>query len=86
MVTSARSLLCLGSVAGALGRLADLRGDRKLAAERYGEAVEREERAGALVWATHHRIRFAEALDDADTRRALLARAATDAAGQGLTR
>src|SRR5262249_25889650 len=33
MVVSARALLCMGSVAGALGRLADLRGDPKLAAE-----------------------------------------------------
>src|SRR5262249_30807796 len=62
MVVSARALLCMGSVAGALGRLADLRGDPKLAAERYARAVGREERAGALVWAMHHRLRLGQAL------------------------
>ena len=56
MVVSARGLLCMGSVAGALGRLADLRGDPKLAADWYVRAIEREERAGALVWAMHHRL------------------------------
>jgi hypothetical protein len=89
IVTSARSLLSLGSVAGALGRLAELRGDPRLAADRYADAIEREERAGALVWATHHRLRLAEALrtagDDA-TAHALLTRVAADAETQGLTR
>jgi hypothetical protein len=56
MVPSARGLLTMGSVAGALGRLAELRGDARLAADRYAEAIEREEHAGALVWATHHRL------------------------------
>jgi DNA-binding SARP family transcriptional activator len=88
IATSTRSLLSLGSVAGALGRLAELRGDTRLAADRYAAAIEREERAGALVWATHHRLRLAEALRAAGDTAAqpLLARVAADAAAQGLTR
>ena len=62
MVVSARSLFCMGSVSGALGRLADLRGDLKVAAERYARAIDQEERAGALVWAAHHRLRLGQAL------------------------
>ena len=67
MVVSARALFCMGSVSGALGRLADLRGDPKLAAERYARAIEREERAGALVWAMHHRFRLGQALSQPAT-------------------
>jgi hypothetical protein len=87
MVTSTRGLLCIGSVAGALGRLAELRGDVSLAADRYREAVERDERAGALVWATHHRLRLAELLLSSGdpTAASQLARVATDANAQGLT-
>jgi DNA-binding SARP family transcriptional activator len=88
MVPSARGLLSLGSVAGALGRLAELQGNRGLAADRYAQAIEREEHAGAHVWATHHRLRRAEALmaaGDADAQ-PLLARVAADAEAQGLTR
>jgi DNA-binding SARP family transcriptional activator len=88
MVVSARALLCMGSVSGALGRLADLRGDRGLAAERYTRAVEREERAGALVWAMHHRLRLGQALvaaGDGDGR-TVLAAVAADAPALGLGR
>jgi DNA-binding SARP family transcriptional activator len=88
MVPSARGLLTMGSVAGALGRLAELRGDARLAADRHTEAIEREEHAGALVWATHHRLRLAEILlrDGDGAAHALLARVAADADAQGLRR
>jgi hypothetical protein len=88
MVGSARALLCMGSVAGALGRLADLRGDSRLAVERYTRAIEREERAGALVWAMHHRLRLGHALLAAGDGqgRALLAAVAVDAPALGLAR
>jgi hypothetical protein len=88
LIPSARSLLSLGSVAGVLGRLAGLRGEPGLAAGRYGEAIEREERAGALIWATHHRLHLAETLlgSGDDAARPLLARVATDAEAQGLAR
>ncbi|HEY1367594.1 MAG TPA: AAA family ATPase [Gaiellaceae bacterium] len=88
MVTSARGLMCIGSVSGALGRLAELRGDRRLAVDRYERAVRLEERAGALVWATHHRLRLGEALlaVDDEAGRPLLARVAAEAPALGLTR
>jgi DNA-binding SARP family transcriptional activator len=88
MVTSARGLMCIGSVAGALGRLAELRGDTSGAVARYERAVELAERAGALVWATHHRHRLGEALvaggDEAGWP--LLAAVAAEAPALGLTR
>jgi hypothetical protein len=88
MVTSARGLMCIGSVAGALGRLAELRGDTRLAIARYERAVELEERAGAFVWATHHRFRLGEALLAAggDGGQELLARVAAEAPALGLRR
>ena len=61
LAVSARALMCIGSVAGALACLAELRGDLPAAIERYEQAVEREEAAGALIWATHHRRRLAGA-------------------------
>jgi hypothetical protein len=86
MVTSVRGLHCQGSVMGALGRLAELRGDVRLAADRYERAIGLEERAGAFIWATHRRLRLGELLlrggDDAG--RAILARVAADAPRQGL--
>ena len=87
MVVSARALLCMGSVAGALGRLADLRGDSTVAAERYVRAIEQEERAGALVWAMNHRLRLGRALLAAGNRdgRALIAAVAADAPALGLS-
>jgi DNA-binding SARP family transcriptional activator len=86
MAVSARALFCMGSVSGALGRLADLRGDPKLAAERYARAIEREERAGARVWATHHRLRLGRALLAAgdDDGLALMAVVAAEAPALGL--
>jgi DNA-binding SARP family transcriptional activator len=62
LVVSARALMCIGSVAGALACLAELRGDLDTAIDRYENAIEREERAGALIWATNHRRRLAMAL------------------------
>jgi DNA-binding SARP family transcriptional activator len=88
MIPSARGLLSFGSVAGALGRLAGLRGEVNLAADRYARAIEREEHAGALIWATRHRLDLAEALaisGDAAAP-ALFARVVADAEAQGLTR
>jgi hypothetical protein len=41
IVVSARALMCMGSVCGALGRLAALRGDLDRAVERYEQAIER---------------------------------------------
>ena len=88
MVVSARGLLCMGSVAGALGSLAELRGDPRLAADWYVRAIEREERAGALVWAMHHRLRLGRALLGAGEGdgRALLAAVAAEAPALGLVR
>jgi DNA-binding SARP family transcriptional activator len=87
MAVSARALFCMGSVSGALGRLASLRGDQKLAAERYARAIEQEERAGALIWATHHRFRLAQAMLAAgdDDGRSLMAAVAAEAQGLGLS-
>ncbi|MGZ4227329.1 MAG: ATP-binding protein [Solirubrobacteraceae bacterium] len=62
IVVSARALMCMGSVCGALARLAALRGDLDRAAERYEQAIDRDERAGALIWAMHHRLRLGETL------------------------
>jgi tetratricopeptide (TPR) repeat protein len=62
MVVSARALMCMGSVWGALGRLAALRGELDLAIQRYERAIDRDERVGALIWAIHHRLRLGEVL------------------------
>jgi DNA-binding SARP family transcriptional activator len=89
MVVSARGLFCMGAVAGALGRLADLAGDPRRAAARYAEAVERDERAGAAIWAAHHRRRLGDALlaaGDGERGRETLARAERDAGAYGLHR
>jgi hypothetical protein len=86
MVVSARGLLCIGSVSGALGRLAELRENPAHAVQRYERAIQLEERAGALIWATHHRLRLGETLlasGDQDGQ-PLLARVADDAAQLGL--
>lgn len=86
MVVSARGLLCMGSVSGALGRLAELREDTGCAVERYERAVQLEERAGALIWATHHRLRLGDALLASGDQGGLplLERVADDAARLGL--
>jgi DNA-binding SARP family transcriptional activator len=70
MVVAARGFMCFGSVAGTLGRLADLSGDAALAVRRYEQAIDLEERAGALVWASAHRFRLAAALAVAGDPRA----------------
>ena len=62
MVVSARALMCMGSVWGALGPLAALRGDLHRAVECFELAIDRDERAGALIWAMHHRLRLGETL------------------------
>jgi len=84
---SVRGLLSYGSVAGALGRLAALAGDRAAATARYRQAIELEERAGASIWATHHRLRLAETLQadgEADAAAPLLERVAEEARRFGL--
>ena len=88
-VVSARALMCMGSVCGALGRLAALRGDLDRAVERYEQAIERDERAGALIWAMHHRLRLGEALlarGQAAKAAPLLDMVAARAPDMGLTR
>jgi DNA-binding SARP family transcriptional activator len=87
MVASARSFMMMGSVMGALARLAELRGEKALAIKRYEDAIAREERAGMAIWATHHRARLGEALiasGQADQGRVLLERVAREAGPMGL--
>ena len=55
IVLAARVMLCMGAVAGALGRLGGTARRLTTAIDRYEQAIEREQRAGATVWATHHR-------------------------------
>lgn len=89
LVVSARALMCLGSVAGTLACLAELRGDLETAIAHYEHAIEREESAGALIWATSHRRRLAEAYAAAgrsDQSDALLAVVKDQATAMGLTR
>jgi hypothetical protein len=87
LAVAVRGLMSYGST-GALGRLAELGGDLDAAAARYRQAIELEERAGASIWAAHHRLRLAEAQlasGDADAA-ALLGRVASEAPGLGLNR
>jgi DNA-binding SARP family transcriptional activator len=89
IVVSARALMCLGSVDGALARLADLRGDLDAAIHHYERAIEREDSIGALIWATSHRRRLAEAylaVGKNDQSDALLCAVRRDAPRMGLTR
>jgi DNA-binding SARP family transcriptional activator/tetratricopeptide (TPR) repeat protein len=89
LVVSARALLCIGSVAGALGRLAELRGDLDAAIDHYEQAIEREESAGALIWATNHRRRLADvyaAAGRTDQRDTLLSVVKDQASAMGLMR
>ena len=89
LVVSARALMCIGSVAGALARLAELRGDYRTAIDRYERAIEREESAGALIWATNHRRRLANAymaVGEIDQGFTLLTIVKRQAPGMGLTR
>ena len=88
LAVAVRGLISYGSVAGALGRLAALAGDPAAAAARYRQAIEVEERAGASIWATHHRLRLAEtllAVGDADAAK-LVERVAAEADSFGLQR
>ncbi len=88
LAVAVRGLISYGSVAGALGRLAALAGDLDAAAARYRQAIEVEERAGAAIWATHHRLRLAETLlaaGDADAPK-LIERVAAEAESFGLNR
>jgi DNA-binding SARP family transcriptional activator len=89
LAVAVRGLISYGSVAGALGRLATLAGDLDNAAARFRQATELEERAGAQIWATHHRLRLAETLlaaGDLDGAVPLLDRVTTDAPRFGLKR
>ena len=89
IVVSARAIMCLGSVDGALGSLAELRGDLDTAIDRYEHAIKREEHAGALIWAVSHRRRLAEALRAAGKREEgtrLLESVARKAPAMGLAR
>ena len=89
IVVSARALMCMGSVCGALGRLAALRGDLDGAVERYEQAIDSDERAGALIWAMHHRLRLGETLlarAQAGEATPLLEMVAARAPDMGLTR
>jgi hypothetical protein len=88
LAVAVRGLISYGSVAGALARLTALAGDLDAAAARYRQAIELEERAGAPIWATHHRLRLAETLlpaGDPDAAR-LLERVAAEGPGLGLNR
>jgi hypothetical protein len=86
MVVSARGFMCFGSVAGTLGRLAELSGDVALACRRYEQAIELEERAGALIWVAARRFRLGAVLAAAgDPRgRAELVRVQNEAPRLGL--
>jgi DNA-binding SARP family transcriptional activator len=87
LAVAVRGLISYGSIAGALGRLAALAGDHETAAARYRLAIELEERAGARIWATHHRLRLAETLlaaGDADAPK-LTERVVAEAPGLGLS-
>ena len=87
IVVSARALMCMGSIVGALGRLAELRNDLDAAIDRYEQAIDREERAGALIWATRHRWRLGDVLAASgrpELARALLARVVREAGGMGM--
>ena len=89
MVVSARALMCMGSVYGALARLAALRGDLDRAVERYEHAIDGDERAGALIWAMQHRLRLGEtflARGQAAEAAGLLETVVTRAPGMGLSR
>lgn len=89
LVVSGRAIMCLGSVAGVLGRLAELREDFAAAINHYEHAIEREDWAGALIWATNHRRRLAEAYAAAgrtDQSNALLSAVEAHASAMGLTR
>ena len=89
LVVSGRAIMCLGSVAGVLGRLAELREDVAAAINHYEHAIEREDWAGALIWATNHRRRLAEAYAAAgrtDQSNALLSAVEAHASATGLTR
>jgi hypothetical protein len=88
LAVAVRGLISYGSVAGALGRLAAFTGDLDAAATRYRQAIEVEERAGASIWATRHRLLLAETLlelGDADGAK-LMERARTEAESFGLNR
>jgi hypothetical protein len=87
LAVAVRGLISYGSIAGALGRLAALGGDLDAAAARYRQAIDLEERAGASIWATHHRLRLAETLrglGDAGAAK-LLERVAAEAPRLGLS-
>jgi hypothetical protein len=88
LAVAVRGLISYGSVAGALGRLAALAGDPAAATARYRQAIKVEDRAGASIWATHHRLRLAEtllAVGDTDAAK-VIERVAAEAKSFGLSR
>jgi hypothetical protein len=62
MVISARAAHHQGSVAYFLARLAAAVGDHRAADELYGNAAQRDERAGAAIWVVRDQWRHAELL------------------------
>jgi hypothetical protein len=87
IVSSTRALHVIGPVAGVLGRLHDLLGDRAVAAAHYEDSIARSRRAGTPVWAVRDMRRLGELLIDsghAERGGALLAEAAAEARGLGL--
>ena len=90
MVIAARAAYHQGSVTYFLARLAAAVGDRAAADELYGDATQRDERAGAAIWVVRDQWRHAELLfparADRDRAHRLLERAHTGAKDCGLER
>jgi len=90
MVISARGSYHHGSVAYFLARLAATLGDHRAADELYGDAAQRDQRAGAAIWLVRDQWRHAELLLAArgggDRAQQLLERAYAGAKACGLDR
>ena len=90
MVISARAAHHQGSVAYFLARLAAALGDHQAADALYGDAAQRDERAGAAIWVVRDQWRHAELLlaarDGTDRAQQLLERASVGAKACGLER
>jgi hypothetical protein len=90
MVISARAAYHHGSATYFLARLAATIGDHRAADELYGDATERDQRAGANIWVVRDQWRHAELLlaipGSSDRANQLLERAYTGAQACGLER